>query len=454
MNIISEDIECAKLIAKKVHEIGGNVYYVGGYVRDKIMNIENKDIDIEVHGITPKQLEEILDSIGKRIEIGESFGIYNLKGFSIDIAMPRKENAIGGGHKDFDILVDPNMGTYNASKRRDFTINALMENVLTGEIVDHFNGILDIKNKIIRHVNDETFKDDPLRVLRGAQFASRFGFNICNETINISKNMDISKLSKERIENELKKVLLKSNKPSIFFDIMNKTNHLDYWFKEIKQLIGIKQNPIYHPEGDVYTHTMMVLDEGVNFREKVSEPYYFMLSCLVHDLGKITCTKEINGVIRAIGHEIEGISIVKEFIKRITNEKKVCDYICNITKLHMKPNMLAKEKSSIKATNKMFDQAIDKEALIYISICDSKKDYGYNRDNKDFLFERLNIYNEYMSRDYVVGKDLIDNGLIPNEHFKDILLYAHNLRLSGVDKESALKQTLSYAKIHNKKVIQ
>ena len=240
------DISIAKEIALKVCNLGGKVYYVGGYVRDKILNIDNKDIDIEVHGITPKQLEEILDSVGKRIEIGESFGIYNLKGYDIDIAMPRKEYVIGSGHKDFDILVDPFIGTYNAAKRRDFTINALMEDVLTGEIIDHFGGVNDLNNKIIRYVNEETFKEDSLRVLRACQFASRFEFDISKETISLCKEMNISKLSKERIEGELKKALLKANKPSIFFDSLRKMNHLNYWFKELSELIDIKQNPCVH----------------------------------------------------------------------------------------------------------------------------------------------------------------------------------------------------------------
>lgn len=446
------DISIAKEIALKVSNLGGKVYYVGGYVRDKILNIENKDIDIEVHGITPKQLEEILDSVGKRIEIGESFGIYNLKGYDIDIAMPRKEHVIGSGHKDFDILVDPFIGTYNAAKRRDFTINALMEDVLTGEIIDHFGGINDLSNKIIRYVNEETFKEDPLRVLRACQFASRLEFDISKETISLCKAMDISKLSKERVEGELKKALLKANKPSIFFNNLRKMNHLNYWFKELSELIDIKQNPKYHSEGDVWVHTMMVLDEGVKFRYLTENPYQFMLSCLCHDFGKSICTQVIDGVIRSLGHEFEGVELVKTFIKRITNERNTLNYVLNMTELHMKPNILASSSSSIKSTNKMFNSSVDPLGLIYISICDTLGKislYEIKRNDK-FLFDRLDIYNEYMSRPYVTGKDLIDNGLIPNEHFKDILNHAHKLRLAGVEKESALKQTLAYAKQYEK----
>ena len=216
---IENNILVAETIAKKVKECGGRAYYVGGYVRDKLLNIDNKDIDIEIHGITPKELEKILDEIGKRMEIGESFGIYSLKGCNVDIAMPRKEISKGIGHKDFDILIDPFIGTYKAAKRRDFTINSIYEDILSKEIIDHFDGISDLNNKIIRYVDKETFKEDPLRVLRACQFASRFNFMISKETIDICKDIDISKLSKERIEGELKKALLKSEKPSLFLKI-------------------------------------------------------------------------------------------------------------------------------------------------------------------------------------------------------------------------------------------
>lgn len=442
------DYELALLIAKKVKEIGGNVYFVGGYVRDKLLGIDNKDIDIEVHGITPNQLENILDTIGERIFFGESFGVYSLKGSSIDIAMPRKEKLRGVKHTDFDITVDPFIGTYQAAIRRDFTINALMQDVITGEVIDHFNGVSHLENKIIKHINEETFIEDPLRVLRAAQFAARFGFEIDIETINLCKRMDITQLAKERIEEELKKALVKSKKPSIFFEELRRMNQLDYWFKEVKDLIGVEQNPKHHSEGDVWVHTMMVLDEGVKYLDKINDHYPFMLSCLTHDFGKVVCTKIINGEIKSIGHELEGLPIVKQFVSRLTNDKKTMEYVLNLTKLHMKPHTLAADNSSIKATNRMFDEAIDPVALICIAIADSKGKIAPRVyiSNDQFLYSRLDIYNEYMSKPYVTGKDLIDNGLNPGKNFSDLLNYAHKLRLAGIDKKSALKQTISYAR--------
>ena len=137
--------QMAHAIAEAVASRGGRAYYVGGFVRDALLGRENKDVDMEVHGIAPAELEEILDSLGQRMTIGESFGIYGLKGVELDIAMPRKEEARGMGHRDFQVYVDPFIGTEAAARRRDFTFNALMQDVLTGEIVDHFGGREDLQ---------------------------------------------------------------------------------------------------------------------------------------------------------------------------------------------------------------------------------------------------------------------------------------------------------------------
>jgi tRNA nucleotidyltransferase (CCA-adding enzyme) len=182
--------------------------------------------------------------------------------------MPRREKATGRGHRDFEIEVDPFIGTYKAARRRDFTINALMQDVLTGEVVDHFGGMDDLRAGIIRHIDPETFIEDPLRVLRGAQFAARFGFRIAPETVELCKGIDLSALSRERIEEELKKALLKSDKPSVFFEEMRRMEQLDVWFPELGQTIGLEQDPVFHPEGDVWVHTMEVIDRAAAVRDK------------------------------------------------------------------------------------------------------------------------------------------------------------------------------------------
>lgn len=448
MSGASKEIETARKIAVCAAKKSGRVYYVGGCVRDRLMGKESKDIDIEVHGLTPKELEDILDGLGMRMEIGESFGIYGLKGCTLDIAMPRKETATGHGHRDFDVLVDPFIGTKKAAMRRDFTVNALMEDVLTGEIEDPFGGIADLKSGILRHVSDETFAEDPLRVLRAAQFAARFEFTIAGETIDLCRSIDLGTLSRERIGTELLKALLKAEKPSLFFESLRDMGQLSWWFPEIERLIGIPQNPKYHMEGDVWTHTMMVLDEAAKHRSRVQYPAGFMMAALVHDLGKIVSTEVVNGTIHAYEHETKGLPIIREFLRRITSEKKLTQYVLNLAELHMKPNVLAGVRASVKSTNRMFDKAIEPLDLIYLAVSDS---FGKITpepvvSSEDFLLERLEIYREMMSRPYVAGRDLIEAGLTPDKNFSEILSYAHKLRLAGVEKESALKQALGFAR--------
>ncbi len=446
-----KDLDMAQRIAAAVAERGGDTYFVGGYVRDLLLGRENKDIDIEVHGVSPKVLEAVLDSLGDRMEIGASFGIYGLAGYSLDIAMPRKETKTGGGHKDFDVFVDPHIGTLAAAKRRDFTFNALMQNVLTGEIIDGFGGRADLEKGIIRHVDDASFAEDPLRVLRAAQFAARMGFFVAEETVRLCRGMDLSTLSKERVFGELEKALLKAKTPSVFFKVLREMGQLSLWFPELEGLIGVPQNPKYHAEGDAWTHTMMVIDSAATLREQAAEPLMFMLSAVVHDFGKALCTVETGGAIHAYKHETEGLPLVTDFIKRLTNNKAILAYTRNMTEYHMKPNILAANKSKISVTNRMFDRSCDPEGLLLLSEADGLGKIPPSRDNEKaaFLKERLAIYREYMSRPHVSGADLLKAGVPQDNKFGKYLGYAHKLRLAGVDKETALKETLGFIRSLN-----
>lgn len=445
-----DDQKMAREVARLVAAQGGRTFYVGGFVRDALIHRENKDVDIEVHGIAPKALEAILDALGERMVMGESFGIFGLKGYSLDIAMPRKEEVRGHGHKDFDIFVDPFIGTEAAARRRDFTFNALMQDVLTGEIVDHFGGVADLRAGVLRHVNDKSFAEDPLRVLRAAQFAARFGFRVADETIALCRRMQLQHLPRERIEGELKKALLKAEQPSVFFEVLRQMEQLDVWFPELKALIGVSQNPVHHAEGDVWIHTMMVLDEAAKLRGRAANPYWFMLSAVAHDLGKAVSTEEKNGVLHAYQHEIRGLPIAEAFLRRITSEARLIEYVLNMVEYHMKPNTVAGTRSVKKVTTRMFDQSVDPEGLICIALADDRGRItaAPPTDHEEFLYERLEVYRDRMAQPYVMGKDLIEAGLKPGVEFTDILKHAHKLRLAGIPKESALVQTLAYARKH------
>jgi len=442
----------AEKIANLAAERGGRAYYVGGFVRDRLTGRENKDVDIEVHGIGPAELKALLAEVGEPLSYGSSFGVYSLKGCNIDIAMPRREHATGSGHRDFEIDVDPYIGTENAARRRDFTVNAMMEDILTGEIIDHFGGRDDLEKGIIRHVDDDSFGEDPLRVLRAAQFAARFGFTVAPETVEICSRMDLSALTAERVEGELKKALL-GGKPSVFFGCLREMNQLGTWFPEFRDMIGLEQDPVFHPEGDVWNHTMEVADRSAGFRGEVSNPYAFVLLALTHDFGKLVTTEFVNGRIHAYGHELEGLPLVEAFLDRMKCSGDVKKYVLNMVPLHMRPNMMAYSKSALKSTNRMFDEAEAPRDLVYFAMCDHPVVSGNEEFTGDsnFLFDRLKVYEETMAKPYVQGRDLIEAGLEPGEYFADVLAHAHKLRLAGVEKESALRQTLGYARKYIKK---
>ncbi len=461
MNADNQNVLMAQRIAREVHRAGGRTYYVGGFVRDRMLGLENKDIDIEVHGIPVQTLETILDRLGERITMGVSFGVMGLRHYELDIAMPRAEGADGRGQKDSATCADPFLGAEKAARRRDFTMNALMQDVVTGEVLDFFGGREDIAHGLIRHVDDTTFAGDPLRVFRAAQFAARFGFAVAEETTAISAGLDVTALAGERVMGELEKALLKAARPSVFFEALRQMNQLSVWFPELAALAGIPQNPSYHPEGDVWTHTMQVLDEAARLRAEANAPLWFMLSALCHDFGKADATEDHSGVVHAYGHEQKGIPLVRRFLGRITGEVKLTDYVLNMTELHMQPNKKARDTSRIASYMGLFDASVCPEDLLLLARADHLGRLGAGMQREDLvdgyaeterkLREMLGIYHERMRRPYVMGRDLIAAGAEPGPVFTDVLAYVHKLRLAGIPKEKQLAQAMGYLRQAQKK---
>ncbi len=453
MSDVNQDLELACRLAELAAEQGGRVYFVGGCVRDSLLHRECKDIDVEVHGLTPAQLEGLLDGLGARERVGESFGIYMLAGYGLDIAMPRRERALGRGHRDFAVAVDPFIGIEGAARRRDFTVNAMMRDVLTGQLLDPFGGQADLERGILRHVDDGSFGEDPLRVLRGAQFAARFGFEVAAETVTLCRSMDLSALSRERVEGELEKALLKAPRPSVFFRVLRGMEQLDVWFGELAALIGVEQNPKYHSEGDVWEHTMMVLDAAADYRAKVDDPMALMLAALAHDFGKAVSTRVINGALHAYGHEKTGLPLTRQFLSRVVGSARRTRLVLQLVEHHMRPNVAANNAVGIKSTNRMFDCVEEPAALMYLALADSRGKIapGENVVHEEFLRRRLAEYEACMARPRVMGRDLLEAGLAPGSDFAELLAYARKLHLAGIEKENALKQTLSYARKRRRK---
>ena len=399
-----------KLIAEKIKSAGGRLYLVGGAVRDKLLGKVTHDEDYCVTGMTAEAFENLFPEAHIR---GKAFAVFDIDGK--EFAMARTESKQGIGHKEFDIITDPKITIEQDLARRDITINAIAKDVLTGEIIDPFNGQKDIMKKIIRATTTH-FKEDPLRVYRVARFAAQLGFEVENETINqmLELKDELNSLSKERVFTELNKAL-NTEKPSIFFEVLRKADVLDIHFKEIKDLIGAEQPPKYHPEGDAYNHTMLVLDMAADLTRDYEEnrKLEIRFSALVHDLGKGVTPKEQYP--HHYGHENTGAELVGIFgnkIKAPNNWIKCGKTAC---KEHMRGGIFNKMKTSKKVE---FIERVDRsllglDGLQIVVICD-KTSGGRQASKDDINFEEIGqkclneINGEYIKNKY---------GLMPGIQF-------------------------------------
>lgn len=293
-------------IANIIKENSGTLYLVGGAVRDEIMNRKVHDEDYCITGIEKEAFEKLFPNAYKR---GKSFGVYDIG--NKEFALARKDKKIGKGHKEFEVQNGKNITIEEDLARRDITINSIAKEVLTGKIIDPYGGIEDIQNKIIRATTD-SFIEDPLRVYRVARFASQLNFAVEENTIKMMKKIkeELKTLSPERVFTELRKAL-KSDKPSVFFEVLKKANVLDVHFKEIYDLIGQIQPVEYHPEGDSYNHTMIVVDKSAILTDNVE----IRFSALVHDLGKGITPKEM--LPHHYGHDKNGVKLVENLGNRL-----------------------------------------------------------------------------------------------------------------------------------------
>lgn len=336
-------------IAKKIETAGGRLYLVGGAVRDKILGRNNSDEDFCVTGIDSKEFQKLFP---EAIIRGKSFKVFVIEGK--EFALARKEVKSGLGHKEFNIQTGKEITIEEDLRRRDITINSIAQDVLTGEIVDPFNGCEDIKNKII-NATSKHFIEDPLRVYRVARFSSELQFEVEKETIIMMKSLrqELKYLSKERVFNEFKKALA-TDKPSIFFKVLREAEVLDIHFKPIYDLIGALQPERYHPEGDAYNHTMICVDKAASITNNLE----IRFATLVHDLGKGTTPKEEYP--HHYGHEGRGVEIVSEFSKQLSipkNWEKCGKIAC---REHMRGGIFYKMKPSKKVE---FIERVDKSYL-------------------------------------------------------------------------------------------
>jgi tRNA nucleotidyltransferase (CCA-adding enzyme) len=339
-------------LSEAVRDAGGRALLVGGCVRDMLMGLEPKDWDLEVYGVDAARLRAILDQFGPVNVVGEAFTVYKL-GLDLDVSLPRRERKSGRGHRAFVIEGDPLMTIDESTRRRDFTINAILQDPLTGEIIDPVGGRKDIDKKILRTVSAETFPEDSLRVLRAAQLAARFEFDIEVETIALCRAIDLTDLPAERVWGEMEKLLLRARRPSLGLGWLRKLRAIDQLFPEIVSLIDVPQDPEWHPEGDVFVHTQLVTDRA---RELIRDlPYAkqvtVMLAALAHDFGKPATTEFVEGRLRSRGHEEAGVRPTEQFLDRLNIHTlegfDVRRQVIALVRDHLKPGEFFKKRDEV-----------------------------------------------------------------------------------------------------------
>jgi tRNA nucleotidyltransferase (CCA-adding enzyme) len=422
-----------KIIANDIASHGGKAFYVGGYVRDKIMEIaapDGEDIDIEVYFLNIEELQSILSNYGTTHLIGKSFPVVKISGHP---------------EWDFTLPAKSDHSFAEACGRRDFTINSMMMDILSGEIIDIYGGREDVKNRIIMHTNEKNFKDDPLRVYRAFQFAARLDFSLHLETIEIIKKTDLKNIASTRIYEELKKLLMLSPQPSIGLRYMEKTNVLERMHPLLYKLIGCEQSPLNHPEGDVWEHTLLVVDQAARLRPKSLNPEALMFASLVHDIGKPQTTKVKGDKVTAYGHDVLGEKLALSFLQELTNKTTLINAISVLVREHMHPVLLYKDRERVsdKAIRKLVNRVNLKELLL-ISEADFKgraleRDFDVIRSWFLQKVSSLGLKLDKKIEPLIKGRDLVQMGLSPGPAFSKTLDYSFELQLEGKGKEEIMQ---------------
>jgi len=431
---------------------------VGGSVRDHFLGLPIKDYDIEVYGLSSMEsLEAILSDFGSVNLVGKSFGVLKLsyEGEVYDFSLPRREQKVQEGHRGFDVRVDGSMRFEEASRRRDFTINAIGYEIEADRFLDPLGGREDIRQGVIRHIDERTFVEDPLRVYRAVQFSGRFGYRLAERTKVLCRQMVdsgmLESLPKERIFEEWKKLLLKSPKPSIGFEMMRELGVLRY-FPELEALIGVAQDPRYHPEGDVWVHTMMCVDAMAKLTEGMekAQRLKYLFAILCHDLGKATTTTFDAGRIRSIGHEEAGVELTRTMMYRLSHVHDLIEGIVPLVAHHLKPSQLYRAKASNQAIRKLALK-VNIEELVMVAKADflgrtTSEALSGEFKAGEWLMERareLKVACKPMEN-LLWGRDLIALGLKPSEQFKVILNEVYALQLA--DRLASKEEAIAYVK--------
>ena len=433
-------VELTKL-ANAIHQQGGQPILVGGSVRDYLLGQRlPKDLDLEVYCLEVNELEGVLSQFGKVLRVGKSFGVLKLitQHAEYDVSLPRRESKSGKGHKGFLVNADPQMTFEEASARRDFTVNSIGFDPIQQQWLDPHRGQEDLKKEILRHVGP-AFAEDPLRVLRGAQFAARLNFQMVPETIELCQTLDLNELSRERLLGEFVKLLLRAERPSIGLEILRKTKALRF-FPELEALIDVPQDPIWHPEGCVWTHTLMVVDEAAKLRVgEEKNDLVLMFGALCHDFGKPETTIWKDGHWRSPAHDVLGMQPTEKFLRRLTDEVSLIERVKILVSEHLRPSMLYNDREKVTpGAIRRLALRVSIPELLLVAEADH---FGRTTEDalrrefpaKQWLLDqasKLDVRDE-KPKPFLKGRHLLQLGMRPGPQMGKVLEEAFALQLDG-----------------------
>jgi tRNA nucleotidyltransferase (CCA-adding enzyme) len=447
---MATEIEVIAGIARAIREAGGQSLLVGGWVRDRLLGIESKDFDLEVYGLSAERLEETLRRFGEVIAVGRAFGVLRVKGIDADFSLPRRDSKTGRGHRGFLVEVDPTMTFDEAARRRDLTMNAIGFDPLTEEIIDPHHGRRDLLARRLRAVDRGTFSEDSLRGLRVAQFAARFEMRPDQELVEICSTLDLSDLPGERMFDEFEKLLLKGVRPSLGLEFLRVTGLLRF-FPELQSMVGVPQDPQWHPEGTVWEHVLLVVDEAARLRTGDREAdLTLMFGALCHDLGKPLTTVHEGGRIRSPNHEEAGEPVARALLERLRSPQALMEKVAGLTRYHLAPANFLKQGASPRAYRRLARKLEEYGASVQMLERVARADH-FGRTTPEALARQFPEGEEFLRRardlaveehavkDAVLGRHLIARGMTPGPQFGPILERCREIQEeTGLDDPEAI----------------
>jgi tRNA nucleotidyltransferase (CCA-adding enzyme) len=423
-------------------------YLVGGAVRDIILQQPILDIDIEVHGCTFEQLSDLLQPYGYVDLCGKSFGVIKVHGLAVDWTLPRKDSA---GRKPL-VAYDPQMSIEQALMRRDLTMNAMAIDLHDTTLIDPFNGLDDINQNILRTPDANFFVQDPLRFFRVMQFIARFNMQPDDGLNAVCKQMVIKDLSRERIEQEFKKMLMLSAAPSLGIRWLRTIGRLQEIMPELAATIGVEQDIKWHPEGDVFEHSMQAVDAAAQLPiANADDRLIILYAALCHDIGKVTTTFADERGIHSYGHAEVGAKLVRTLLARITTHKELIDRVSKLILHHMQPVQLVAQDSSAAAYKRLAHKlwpTLDVNMLALLCQADAR---GRNPIGNKPLEGQMPTVITFLERaeaagvryapeqPLLTGKDFLDH-FAPGPVVSDAVNIAYNLQLEGIRDPQELKE--------------